>query len=304
MSGMSIEDFVEAEINKDVPLCLEQMEAFTTFLLDPDVPVSQIADELTSPVIRLHQAAKKDPSLMATFDHERIWNSIADAIGQLPQCIDRLVDLVVEIQTVRDPDDHFGCMIDYRKYWGENAYEFQIPRSYDPAREAKRQAWINMNAFSAKISKHRVPELDDRQHSAWVIKEALERAPWEQYHHPDIDEQLDDDPDDELVADECAYELECRDIRALEYWAPAAAMWLKIDPRGIYEMEGSISEADDEDWYPTMWKGQKGWSKERFAYWMERFEWISKVTVLSRQTRNDAADAARNMREVLEADKK
>lgn len=161
-----------------------------------------------------------------------------------------------------------------------------------------------MNAFCAKISTRRIPELDERQRAAWLFKEALERAPWEQFHHPDIDEQLDEDPDDEVVAEECAYELECRDVRVLEYWAPAAAVWMKIDARGIYEMEGKISEADEEDWDPTMWKGQKGWSKERFAYWIERFEWISKVTVLSRSTRKEAADAAESMENVLDADDK
>ncbi|KAG6010972.1 hypothetical protein E4U43_008513 [Claviceps pusilla] len=304
MTSITAQEFIAAEKNKESPLIPEQLEALTTFFTNPNVPVPQIAHDLTRPVISLHEAAKKDPDLLGTFDHGRLWSSLADAIEQLPDFHDKLVDLFVEIQEVSDPDDHFACMTDYQQYWTEFAFDFKVPRSNDPEREAKRQAWINMNAFCAKLSLRRVPEIDERPRAAWVLKEALERAPWEQFHHPDIDEQLDEDPDDEVVAEECAYELECRDVRVLDYWAPAAAAWMKIDARGIYEMEGQMSQADDEDWDPTTWKGPKGWSKERFAYWMERFEWISKVTVLQRSTRKDAADAAENMKAVLEADKR
>ncbi|KAG5917190.1 hypothetical protein E4U42_007358 [Claviceps africana] len=304
MTSITAQEFIAAEMEKESPLIPEQLKALTTFFTDADVPTSQIAHDLTRPVISLHQAAKKDPELLNTFDHGRLWSSLADAIGQLPDYIDKIVDLVVEIQKVSDPDGHFSSMVDYRQYWTGFAYDFKVPSSNDPEREAKRQAWINMNSFCAKISKLRIPELDERSRAAWVFKETLERAPWEQFHHPDIDEELDEDPDDEVVAENCAYELECRDVRVLEYWAPAAAVWMKIDARGIYEMEGKISEADEQDWNPTTWKGPKGWSKERFAYWMERFEWISKVTVLKRSTRKDAADAAECMKEVMEADRR
>lgn len=175
----------------------------------------------------------------------------------------------------------------------------KVPRSNDPDREAKAQAWVNINAFCAKISTRRIPVLDERERAAWVLKETLERAPWEEFHHSDLDEKLEEYPDDEVVAEEVQYELECRDVRVLEYWAPAAAVWMKIDAKGIYDMEGKISDADEQDWYPTTWKGPKGWSKERFAYWIERFEWISKVTALKMSTRKDAADAAESMKKVV-----
>ncbi|GAB0137021.1 hypothetical protein EsDP_00005304 [Epichloe bromicola] len=69
--------------------------------------------------------------------------------------------------------------------------------------------------------------------------------------------------------------------------------------RGIYELEGKISEADEQNWYPTTWKGPSGWSKARFAYWIERLEWIRKVTALERLTRKEAADAASRQKIVL-----
>ncbi|KAG5981692.1 hypothetical protein E4U55_002673 [Claviceps digitariae] len=304
MTTFTGQDFVNYENEKDLPLIPEQLYAIEAFFTDPSVPISQIAHDLTQPVIKLQQEAKKNPGAVKEFDYGRLWSSLTDAIARLPDFIDRIVDLVVEIQKVSDPEDHFGCMIDYQQYWTEFAYDFKVPRSNDPEREFKRQAWINMNIFCAKISLRRIPEMDERQRAAWVFKEALERAPWEQFHHPDIDELLEDDPDDEVVAEECAYELECRDVRVLDYWAPAAAAWMKIDARGIYEMRGKISDSDEEDWDPTLWKGTKGWSKERFAFWLERFEWISKVTALQRSTKQDAADAAESMRKVMEEEEK
>lgn len=175
----------------------------------------------------------------------------------------------------------------------------KVPRSNDPDREAKAQAWVNINAFCAKISTRCVPVLDERERAAFVLKETLERAPWEEFHHSDLDEKLEDYPDDEVVAEECQYELECRDVRVLEYWTPAAAVWMQIDAKGIYDMVGKISDADEQDWYPTIWKGPKGWSKERFSYWIERFGWISKVTALKMSTRKDAANAAESMKKVV-----
>ncbi|KAG6314869.1 hypothetical protein E4U22_008365 [Claviceps purpurea] len=304
MTSFTAKEFIAAEKTKESPLIPEQLGALTAFFLDDTVPTSKIAHDLTRPVISLHEAAEKNPDLLDTFDHGRLWSSLADAVRKLPDFHDKIVDLLVEIQKVSDPANHFASMVDYQSYWTEFAFDFKVPRSNDPERETKRQAWINMNTFCAKISKRRIPQLDERTRAAWLFKESLERAPWEQFHHPDLDEQLDDDPDDEVVAEECAYELECRDVRVLEYWAPAAAAWMKIDAQGIYEMEGKISEADEEGWDPVTWTGPKGWSKERFAYWRERFEWISKVTVLQRSTRKDAAEAAEAMKSVMGEGKK
>lgn len=320
MSSTTPQDFVAAQEKHEYPLLPEQLQALKAFLTDSGVPASQTAQDLTRPVISLHQKAKTDPSVLSTYEHSTLWRSIADAIRQLPDFNDKLVDLVVEIQKVSDPEDHFSSMSDYQQYWTEFVFDckyvpahisprkhfdastdyclVKVPRSDDPERDSKRQAWTNINAFCAKISTRGVPALDERPRAAWVLKETLERAPWEQFHHPDIDEQLDDDPDDEEVAAECAYELECRDVRVLEYWVPAAAAWVKYNARGIYEMEGKMSQADEEDWEPTTWKGKKGWSKERFAYWTERFEWISKVTALKRGTRKEAANAAKTMKKV------
>lgn len=157
-----------------------------------------------------------------------------------------------------------------------------------------------MNAFCAKLSRSRVPELDQRSRSAWTMKEALEKAPWEQASHPDLEEMLEEDPDDEVVAEEVAYEYECRKITVLEFWVPAAAAWMKNDSQGIYEMQGRISVADEEGWEQTLWTGRKGWSEERFKFWSTRFRLISDMEQLSQSTRAEATHTARCMENVLE----
>lgn len=175
----------------------------------------------------------------------------------------------------------------------------KVPRADDPDREAKKQAWVNINNFCATLSKTRTPELDERSLSAWVLKEALEKAPWEEASHPDLEEMLEEDPDDEVVAEEVAYEYESRKVGVLEYWVPAAAAWMNIDAKGILEMKGRISVADDEEWEPTLWRGRKGWSRERFEFWRGRFEVISGMEKLSESTRNEAVEAVRCMEAVL-----
>lgn len=126
MTSITAQEFIAAEMEKESPLITEQLKALTTFFTNSNVPISQIAHDLTRPVIRLHEAAKKDPDLLDTFDHGRLWSSFADAVGKLPDFHDKLVDLFVEIQKVSDPDDHFGCMIDYQQYWTEFAYDCEL----------------------------------------------------------------------------------------------------------------------------------------------------------------------------------
>lgn len=58
---------------------------------------------------------------------------------------------------------------------------------------------------------------------------------------------------------------------------------------------------DEYDFDATTWTGSRGWSKERFAYWRERFEWISKVTILEKKTKEDAREAAELMKKIEEA---
>ncbi|CZT25110.1 uncharacterized protein RCC_10839 [Ramularia collo-cygni] len=278
-------------------LLQRQSEALCRFLSDPSISASEAAQNLTAPTLGAQRKAKSNHETLS--DGSKLWKDIANAIRNQTDQNDRLVELVREIQKISDDDDTFKSMAGYHMYWTEFAYDFKVPRSDDADREAQMQGWVNMNAFCAKLSRSRVPALDERSRSAWVIKEALEKTPWEQTSHADLEEMLEDDPDDEVVAEEVAYEYEIRKITVLEYWIPAAAAWMKNDSRGIYEMEGKISIADDEGWYPSNWTGRRGWSKDRFAFWKDRFRTISDIEELSESTRREAVDAAECMEAVM-----
>lgn len=172
-----------------------------------------------------------------------------------------------------------------------------MPQPNDPNRGKVRQAWINMNALNAKLSIKGIERLNYRLRSGHVFRIALEETPWEQYHIPEIDEEIESDPEDEdniTLRDEL---LNKRDIRRLNYWAPAAAAWIKYDGKGIYEMNEPMIGDDYDNFEYTNWKG-KGFSKERFHYWRERFEWVSKVTALDHDTRRRAAEAVELMKQI------
>ena len=68
----------------------------------------------------------------------------------------------------------------------------------------------------------------------------------------------------------------------------------------LYEMEGDLS--GEYDWQDeelnSKWTGGKGYSKERFAFWRERFEWITTVTALEKSTQRIARECAERMKEI------
>jgi Protein of unknown function (DUF3632) len=175
-----------------------------------------------------------------------------------------------------------------------NRHAVQDPPSTDPQRASKRQGWVNLNAFSAKLSAEGIPQLDERPRAAGVLRDTLEKTPWENFHHTDIDNE--DDPDDDNFPAWKVHQLELRDIRSLNGSVPAASMWIKFNGKGIYEMQGQME--DEYDYDKTNWIGQKGWSKARFLYWQKRFEWISKVTALDKETRSAAREAAGLMQQI------
>jgi hypothetical protein len=124
------------------------------------------------------------------------------------------------------------------------------------------------------------------------LRKTLEKAPWEKFHHEDIEQELQDldsDEDDEYceVRDRLLEEI---DVRALNGWVPAAAQWIKHCGKEIYAMEGSMGRE-----FPTKWTGSEGWSQERWAFWRERFDWISQVTALDRKTRRIAREMVQEM---------
>jgi hypothetical protein len=101
------------------------------------------------------------------------------------------------------------------------------------------------------------------------------------------------------------HELELVSIRSLDAYVPAAAIWININEKGIYEMEGKMGAEYETSRGPELssWESPLGWSKARFHHCMERFEWISTITATEKKAREDAKEAADIMRQIEETNK-
>ncbi|KAF2866052.1 hypothetical protein BDV95DRAFT_553144 [Massariosphaeria phaeospora] len=218
------------------------------------------------------------------------------AVRELTEYNDKLVELVYKMHNIPG-EEEAGIVLGYfNSEWIEFGWDFKFPSQSDPDRDAKLQSWINMNAFCAKLSTKGDSKVDRRWDSDWVFRTPLEKTPWEDSDNTDL--LVDVDLDDPKEKASYEYALEKRNIKALNFWIPGAAVWIKINGKGIYDMKGKMGR--EYDWVPTNWKGLKGWSKERFGYWRERFEWVSTVEVLDSRTKGDAREAAKIMKSIEE----
>ncbi|KAI9931377.1 hypothetical protein ASPWEDRAFT_169780 [Aspergillus wentii DTO 134E9] len=210
---------------------------------------------------------------------------------------DRFVDFIVALETLPDPTGEINQLAGFNEYMTEFAFDYVDRPFSDPEPNVSRQGWVNVNAFTAKLHNRGLPT-SGRQlvRGGQILRRALERAQWEVYHHPDIDEDLEDFEDDE-EEEYCQRRdrfMEEMDIRTLNANAPAAAQWIKYCGKEIYNMEGSLGR--EVTIITTKWTGKPpGWSKERWAFWKERFEWIAGVTALDRKTRRIAKETAEEM---------
>ena len=130
------------------------------------------------------------------------------------------------------------------------------------------------------------------------MRKTLGKTPWEVFYHTNIDEkeaEKDDPEHDDFLAWR-EYELEVRAFRSLNTWASVAAVWIKINGKGLYEMEGLMP--DERDWDSNELERSEGVVEREIHNWRERVEWISKVTALDRSTKETAREAADLMKEI------
>ncbi|KAK8863408.1 hypothetical protein PGQ11_009643 [Apiospora arundinis] len=256
-----------------------------------------------------------------------LWHTIQDAVEKLPSQNDKLAALVVSLQRLPDgkgvlgPDPWFSDLPEFDNHWTEwVAMSFSDLKESNPDRQANRQAWVNQNAFMAKITAQAggVEKLrEERQRGGVCLRMALERTPWDQdsptYQAPDgpmedamtfSDDENNDDGEDggeeEEEEDEEGEEEEETDpnaeITVLDALVPAAAQWILNCPRELYEKAAAGGEMDSEyDHNGTNFGTKKGWSLDRWAYWRKRFEEISNMEQLEDSTRRIAKEAMDKM---------
>ncbi|RAL15960.1 DUF3632 domain-containing protein [Aspergillus homomorphus CBS 101889] len=285
------EAFLAEEAGDEWPPRVEILTAFRSLLLDPSAPVSDIARACMSRVI-----AEANPRPQ----YGDLWSTLLGAVERFPEQCDRLVDFLIAIHQLPDCDGEFQWLEGFMMHLDEFTYDYADHCFNEAKRDAERQRFVNANIFTIKFYQrlprpNRFGSLINR--GSWVLRKTLEHAPWENFHHPRVENSIRDIEEDEEAfynqkRDEA---LEVLDVRTLNGFVPAAAVWIGYCGKEIFEKEGSLGR---EIAAYDKWKGQGGWSKERWAFWKERFEWISNVTALDRKTRRIAKETVEWMGQI------
>ncbi|KAK8016809.1 hypothetical protein PG993_014998 [Apiospora rasikravindrae] len=227
-----------------------------------------------------------------------LWCVIQSAVDELPSQSDRLVALVTALQRLPDgrgvlgPDSWFIDLPLFDNHWTE-----RVNVSY-PDPHKGRQAWLNQNAFLAKLTA-RAGDVEifreQRQRGGVCLRRSLERTPGDDNEDGDDKEEEGDDYEEE--EDEEEIEDPSTQITVLDVLVPAAAQWIQHCPRVLYEKAVAGGEMDSEyDHNGTNFGTKMGWSLERWEYWRKRFE-VSTMDELEEGTRRIAKEAAEIMGE-------
>ncbi|PWY92286.1 hypothetical protein BO70DRAFT_327382 [Aspergillus heteromorphus CBS 117.55] len=272
----------------------EIISAFRSLLDNPSIPASKLAKESMSGTIA--KAEKEDP----TPHYSDLWSVLIPAVERFPEQGDRLVDFVIALHELPDCDGQFRELNGLSIYLSEFTFNHVDNSSNVPERDIKRQGFINANIFTAKLYL-RLPRPNKFgfliEYGAEVLLRTFEAAPWEEFHFPRIEDYISpiDDDDEEDYNKTRDEELGEVDVRILNGWVPAAAVWIEYCGKEIYKKEGSMG------WEAVAfgrWTGPKGWSKERWAYWKKRAAWVSTVTALDRKTRRIAKSMMERMERI------
>ncbi|PYI00708.1 hypothetical protein BO78DRAFT_401863 [Aspergillus sclerotiicarbonarius CBS 121057] len=305
----SLDAFLRAQREQEYPPDPEMLTALEALFTDPSLPASTAARTAMTQVIAAEDAnPKPNPNL------ESFWILLFQAIGLFTEQNDRLLELILAIQSLPDCKGGFHKLPGIHEYLLEFVFDyvdhpFNLPYSdpepditdrawlhFPPHRDIQRQAWLNVNLFMAKLHPHvtTTPVYGFIGHGEFTIRKTLEKAPWEIVHHENLEEHLSFwlEQDEEEYDREKDDQMEMIDIRTLDGWVPAAAVWFRLCGRAMYEKEGHEMSSE---WEGSKWTGKPGWSRERWAFWKERWGWIAQVTALNRGTR----EIAREMVEVM-----
>lgn len=152
------------------------------------------------------------------------------------------------------------------------------PQSGIGFRAPEVSAWTNLNYFWALIKNEDImPYIYD----IWALRQALER------------DYVDNEPNDAHQPSSA--------VQKYDAYVPAAAAWIFGEGKKLYLTEMDLTPSDRNQGDPgrggDLWKGKAEYSKERWAFWKQRFEEISEKTDLREETRKIAREAAVTMSE-------
>ncbi|KOC15623.1 hypothetical protein AFLA70_269g001881 [Aspergillus flavus AF70] len=216
------------------------------------------------------------------------------AVERFPEQSDRLVDFTVALQQLPNYDWGVQELRELAMYLTEFTFNHADHSFNATTRDQERRGFAKANVFTAKLYLRIRPNTFGyfSGFGSQVLRKTLESAPWEKFHHPSIEAYIEEAEEDWWYNKLCDEELEVIDIRTLNGFVPAAAVWIEYCGKEIHDKGGYIDQ-EIPAW--DKWTGPAGWSKERWAFWKERFEWISTVTALDRQTRKIATKPVEQM---------
>ncbi|PVI01373.1 hypothetical protein DM02DRAFT_641888 [Periconia macrospinosa] len=298
MSAATYEEFEATQRREDYPPPQELLSALKKLVTDSSTPIEKIAKEAAAPWINNTTEEYPDFSLL--------WRTLLEAINAFQDHNDKFVDFVLALTKLPDGDGVFKDLPEFDQHFTEFALAMQDFRNDELNREARRQGQVNEHAFMAKLSSRGHGQnclpIDELVRSGFVFRSTCEFAPWEKVNFPDIDDFFDEGDDEEEWREYRDRELELHSIKILNIKVPAAYHWLKHEGDRIYRLQGPMN--GEYEWQnealQVKWTGEQGYSKERFAFWRERFEWMTKVTALEHSTQRLAKECAELMQAIEE----
>ncbi|PYH88999.1 hypothetical protein BO71DRAFT_453735 [Aspergillus ellipticus CBS 707.79] len=234
--------------------------------MDPDTPfkiatTSAVRRLLNDPAILPSVAAEDAMRPFLTSDFARpnyrdLWPLLFTAVKRITDQSDRLLEFLVALQAMPYCNGEFHRLDGLEECLRRSVFTYvdhPIDHPVDPRRRKfGRREWLNINSFVAKI--HARGLYPGLRHGGWVVKRTLETAVWELSDPLDLAKCLDYQPD----------------FRTGEVW----------------DVDGLLDNID----ITALDGGDQGWSKERWAFWKERFGWVAGVEVLEEKTRRIARD--------------
>ncbi|KAF9021526.1 hypothetical protein BDZ89DRAFT_991252 [Hymenopellis radicata] len=198
-----------------------------------------------------------------------LWSDFNQVAQRAPEKQDRLVELLLAIKNlphVLKPDDERltcwgGRFWEDLPIFGPNmreSWNFFDPEDTEPHRDLIRKNWIHLNAFVARITDAQVSDFD--LYAIWELREALE--------HP-VDSTT--------------------NVRV-----QAAAQWIFFAGLRLYQSEKIFEHGPlvgDPARGGPLFIGERGFTKERWMFWKQRFEALSTDPQLSDDARRVADEA-------------
>jgi len=236
----------------------------------------------------------------------RLWAIVFDAAAELPDTHAALLDLLVELRKLRDSstphtDDAAtanvaGWLNQFGSNWRDR-HDILLARrdgSFDKANAAEQQSsarphekLINFTCFSAKLLAAQFPSpAADSLCALAALRDALEREPSDYY---DDYEARKAKASDNRPASLKPQEMLALDVTAAAQWVLYAAPVIRAEPERPESVTRSLPANTG------LWKGDAGFSPERWSFWKERFQALAEREDLGQDVRAVAKEAADRM---------